>query len=186
MVDGMLTKEQQPDITTAWGSLTTPEQVQASPYYTRIQIPVNPQLTEAWRINSVEKDWTGHSTCDVSTFTLHAAHPIPMRYLRQLSPPQLRYLGEYLLDDNSEDDRADDLYVKVAQTIVRIDDLLEHRVVWGLSVDRLASLVRKVYREGPAGGISSRASGSSADAGDFGDGVEGADKEGEAVMEVEA
>ncbi|KAJ4293633.1 hypothetical protein N0V90_008917 [Kalmusia sp. IMI 367209] len=128
------------DIVTFWGSTLTIEDIQASPYYTRVLIPVNPHRTELWRMNI----GTFHplyatpvSPKETPTFTLHAVHPIPMRHLSQMSNDQLQYLATFLHDEQYERQQRwlwggwnqdGKFLVRVAETHRRIAHLYRQRV----------------------------------------------------------
>lgn len=91
------------DIITLGGKYATVEKVLASPFYTRIEIPFNPRQHEQWRNNIVTSFNTYYApppSQEVSTFILHAVHPIPLYYLNQMSNSQLQFLARYLYDDS--------------------------------------------------------------------------------------
>jgi hypothetical protein len=85
------------------------------------------------------------------TFTLHAVHPIPFRYLRQLSPPQLEYLAEYLLDDGVEISQDVAVLARGAETIARVDWLLRERIGGEGFRERLEGLDGELQRMLPEG-----------------------------------
>ncbi|KAF2245969.1 hypothetical protein BU26DRAFT_567485 [Trematosphaeria pertusa] len=120
------------DITAPWGRYQTPEQMQASPFYTRISIPVNPSSVEQWRVqfcNSYRNhiDAVLPSVSDAS-FTLSSVHPIPHRYLRHLTVEHLYYLYEYLFDELWEDhNHGGELDERVSETLTRIRELVLER-----------------------------------------------------------
>ncbi|KAF2448870.1 hypothetical protein P171DRAFT_481910 [Karstenula rhodostoma CBS 690.94] len=95
------------DITTYWGAYTTLAEVQASPFYARIEIPVNPRHFEQWRSDVLSPPSLHHEmlpeALSKATFTLHAVLPIPMRYLTQMSSLQLEYFARSLHDDQYEE-----------------------------------------------------------------------------------
>lgn len=130
------------DIITTWGAYTTLEDVRASPFYARVEIPVNPRHYEQWRNNPVSGSNVegaappGHFR---DTFTLYAVLPIPVRYLSQMSSPQLQYLSSSLWDEYYDErqrfrtgDSADPDYEESVErmmaTISRIQRICEQRV----------------------------------------------------------
>jgi len=92
------------DIIATSDSIETLEQLQASPYYFSVPIPTNPFYAEQWRKNiSANSDsYVSASSVEDTTFTLHAAHPIPGRALKQISYDQLSYLSMYVQDEMFE------------------------------------------------------------------------------------
>ncbi|KAF2646649.1 hypothetical protein P280DRAFT_512813 [Massarina eburnea CBS 473.64] len=78
-------------IFTTWGPYNTIEKILASPFYTRIIMPVSPVLAEQWRCST---DATA-----LSAFILHAVHPVPVNHLRRFAFEHLDYLFHYLNDN---------------------------------------------------------------------------------------
>jgi hypothetical protein len=59
-----------------------------------------------------------------NTFVLHAVHPIPMRFLRHMSAPQLQFLAEWLFDDEPAVKLSYDMEARLAETVCRIEMIL--------------------------------------------------------------
>lgn len=95
------------DIITYWGAYTSLAAVVSSPYYTRVEIPVNPRHFEQWRDDVFSSPSLNQAMLPEAiakaTFTLHAVLPPPTRYLAQMSSLQLDYLARSLYDDQYEE-----------------------------------------------------------------------------------
>lgn len=127
------------DITTYWGAYTTLAEVQASPFYVRVEIPVNPRHFEQWRNDVLSPPSLHHGMLPEAlskvAFTLHAVLPIPIRYLTQMSSLQLEYFARYLYDDQYEerkhslrsDDPGEDYLEKLQRTYTTLQRI---RVVY--------------------------------------------------------
>jgi hypothetical protein len=90
------------DIVTYWGPYTTLSELQASPFYARIEIPVNPLHFEQRRNDIFSPRSLYHAILPEALagaiFTLHAVLPIPARYLNQMSTLQLQHLVVCMCD----------------------------------------------------------------------------------------
>jgi hypothetical protein len=126
--DTLSTNPGQNDIITTWGEYTTPEAVQASPYYTPIPIPVNPRHAQQWR-NNASINSPHFLPPSSATFMLHAVHPITRRFLDQMSEDHLRYAAHYLFEEHQETfiDSDPEWWFRVSHTIERINDVLVER-----------------------------------------------------------
>ncbi|KAF9737343.1 hypothetical protein PMIN01_05122 [Paraphaeosphaeria minitans] len=95
------------DIVTYWGAYNTLARVVASPFYARVEIPVNPRHFEQWRNDVFSPPSLYHAmlpeVLSKATFTLHAVHPVPIRYLAQMSSLHLEYLARSMYDDQYEE-----------------------------------------------------------------------------------
>jgi hypothetical protein len=131
------------NIITYWGTYTSLAAVQASPFYARIEIPVNPRHFEQWRNDVFALPGRYHvklpEVLTKAVFTLHAVLPIPARYLMQMSTLQLQYLVECMCDEDYDERRralrggdVGDDYVESVErkltTLVRIEGVCEQRV----------------------------------------------------------
>lgn len=85
---------------TTWGDYSTEEAVRASRYYTAIILP---------------------QSGNHNALLLHAAHPIPSRYLRTLAPEQLESLKLQLTEETNYGTEMRD---RVSYTVDAIEEML--------------------------------------------------------------
>ncbi|KAL5380670.1 hypothetical protein DPSP01_007731 [Paraphaeosphaeria sporulosa] len=131
------------NIITYWGPYTTLAGVVASPFYARVEIPVNPRHFEQWRNDVFPHPSLYHEmlpeVLSKATFTLYAVLPVPVRYLAQLSSLHLEYLARSLYDHQYEegkntlkDDASGDNYAerlkRTYTTLGRISLVYETRL----------------------------------------------------------
>lgn len=96
-------------ILAAWNQYQTVNQMRASPYYFCVDLPISSNSTTASTLSSgstsVHRYITAasgnldkraeHVPTDQS-LALHSVHPVPIRYLRKLTPKQLEFVYSYL------------------------------------------------------------------------------------------
>lgn len=102
------------DVVTTWGRYNTDELVKTSPYYTKIEIGVDPHAKMEFPEMS-----------NVTERTVHAVHPIPRSDLENLGPICMHDLAEQLDQERWDVERDHAMNARIQETLARIDDILE-------------------------------------------------------------